>query len=142
MFKHYFWWLFQCLESLVGVSEEIHTLKEWNEASVRALYALLDIGTFCNLSSSELNTLNATSALLGVIGDDSVGEKIVCWPKLTWGERTFWLWGYACSLCCRALLCLLKMTSPSLAWSPNQAEVLSLAQFRTFVLWRAMRLEP
>ncbi|KAF6026636.1 hypothetical protein EB796_015063 [Bugula neritina] len=33
-----------CLESLVGVSEEIHTLKEWNEASVRALYALLDIG--------------------------------------------------------------------------------------------------
>ncbi|XP_067933353.1 zinc transporter ZIP4-like [Watersipora subatra] len=70
----------ECLNSLISVfiPEEIETLAEWNNASEVMLYGILDMPTFCNMTLEEMESLNVTNALLGVLGVEpsgSVGEE-------------------------------------------------------------------
>lgn len=70
----------QCIQKLEAISAfgAISTLQQWETVSTLGLYAILNIPTFCNMSTVEMAALNATNALLTTLGSDNAGNLIKC----------------------------------------------------------------
>lgn len=60
----------------VGTPEGIATLEQWNRASTITLYAVLDVGIFCNMTEEDVRDLNATDALLKAVGSHMEGTAV------------------------------------------------------------------